>query len=419
MAGSIVIGFGPDEMERAALCSIMRAKAAAVTAAIHLTEGHFTVPRHRTLFRELMAFLEQSGRYDEVLFLAHLAKNNELETIGGAAAVSEIGWCVASGVNFQYYLDALNETRDRNDALKILKTAVETLEQETGSIAEIMSELAEIPLRKIKDRTFKDAIMDKLDRMENGEPNDDVLATGILGLDKHSPLRSGDMPLIAGERKAGKSILALTIAVNVAREKVPVLYFSLEDREPKVIDRIFAGVSRIPMQMHHVKQFTNRDIDNATRATTILADLPFQIRDDVYDLGKILALTRQAKAARDIGLVVIDYAQLVRCNGCDSRREEVEKVSRDLRLLAMELDVPILLLCQLNKEGDARESMALEMDATAMWRIESDEDFAATERRIVIPWQRNGESGIAFRTSFLGAIARVENQAQEREESAA
>jgi len=133
----------------------------------------------------------------------------------------------------------------------------------------------------------------------------------------------------------------------------------------------------------------------------------------VYDLHKIIAVARREKARHDTGLIVVDYAQLVRASGTDSRREEVEKVSRGLRLLAMELHVPLLLLCQLNKEGETRESKALEMDATALWRIDRTSDVENGERRLAIPWQRNGESGIAPTVTFIGALARVENIARE------
>jgi len=110
---------------------------------------------------------------------------------------------------------------------------------------------------------------------------------------------------------------------------------------------------------------------------------------------------------------VVDHAQLVRASGIETRREEVEKVSRELRLLAMELHVPLLLLCQLNKEGETRETKALEMDATAMWRIDRTSNVENGERRLVIPWQRNGESGIAANVAFNGSLARVENLSRE------
>ena len=208
----------------------------------------------------------------------------------------------------------------------------------------------------------------------------------------------------------GKSILALSIAANITRNGVPVLYFSLEDRLPKVVDRLFAGVSRVPI-VKHTSQRINCQV--AVETAEKLLGLPFEIRDDVYDLHKIIAVARRERAKHNTGLIVVDYAQLVRATGAETRREEVEKVSRELRLLAMELHVPLLLLCQLNKDGEARESKALEMDATAMWRVDKTSEVENGERRLAIPWQRNGESGIAATVAFLGSLARVENLSRE------
>lgn len=401
--------FSVEDIERAALSSMMQLADAATEAVSRLTAQHFTTPAHRTIFVELVAQWNDGLPFDLILFTQRLSAAKVLEQVGGAEGVNAIFLHVGSGVNMRYYIMLLDDAYDTRRALEVLSGGLATVQSDGASaLPHIIAELAEIPLRKTKERNFRDAILDKIERIENGEPDSDIVHSGIAFLDAHSPLRRGDMPLISGERKAGKSIFALSIATNVARSAIPVLYFSLEDREPKVIDRMFAGVSRVPMHSHHAKRMNRDELDQATRAASILNSLSFYLHDDVYDLHKIIAVARQSKAAHQIGLIVIDYAQLVRSDGADSRREEVEKVSRDLRLLAMELDVPLLLLCQLNKDGETRESKALEMDATAMWRIE-ERDESATERQIAIPWQRNGESGIAFTVAFLGSIARVEN----------
>jgi replicative DNA helicase len=144
-----------------------------------------------------------------------------------------------------------------------------------------------------------------------------------------------------------------------------------------------------------------------------LKALKFSIRDDLQELTSICAAARRHVSRNPQTLIVIDYAQLVRVKA-DSRREEVEKVSRDLRLLAMELVVPIILLCQLNKEGDTRETMTLSMDATAMWQVEVVKKEGEKDARLLcIPWQRNGESGLSFQITFLGEIARFEDYIEE------
>jgi replicative DNA helicase len=188
-----------------------------------------------------------------------------------------------------------------------------------------------------------------------------------------------------------------------------VLIFSLEDREPKVIDRFFAGISRIPMG--------TRDTSlKAMRAASNLSALPIHVKDDCPDLRSIEATSRELKARCKIGLIVIDYAQIVKCRVSRevTRAQQIAEISRSFRQLAMELDTPIILLSQLNQDDQTFESRALEQDATACWWIQmpqKDEKDAENVRYIGIPWQRNGPSNIRFRVTFLGAIARVENYA--------
>lgn len=404
--------FSTEDIEKAALSSMMLCPKATNQASESLSAEHFTIPAHRTIFTELLSQGNSGLPFDLILFTQRLEAARLLASVGGAAEVTSIYGHVPSGVNIAHYVELLNDAHDTRRARAALAAGLRAVDEQGAeeSLPGIISELAAITLRRLKSRSFRDAIDDKMERIQSGQPDEDIVRTGISPIDSKSPLRRGDMPLISGERKAGKSILALSIATNVARAGTPVLYFSLEDREPKVIDRLFAGVSRVPMHAHHAKNMDDHQMRQSRQAVTTLRDLPFHLRDDVYDLHKIIAVARQGKASEDIGLIVIDYAQLVRSAGADSRREEVEKVSRDIRLLAMELDVPILLLCQLNKEGEARESKALEMDATAMWQIKEIEDGQPTERMIEIPWQRNGESGLYCDVAFHGKIARVEDQ---------
>src|SRR5690606_35862480 len=136
------------------------------------------------------------------------------------------------------------------------------------------------------------------------------------------------------------------------------------------------------------------------------------IRDDTYDVSGIQAVSRQEKAKHpDLSCIVIDYAQLIRVKVAKgaSREVEVATVSRAIRLLAMELRVAILFLCQLNKEGETRESKSLEQDCTAMWKVNKTENERV--REIEIPFQRNGESGVGFRLTYYGELSRFENYA--------
>jgi replicative DNA helicase len=407
-----IAGFSIDQIEQAALASAMKSEQAMAEAAANLTPEHFTVFANRALFAELRSCFEQRLPTDLLLFTAHLSKVGLLNKVGGVDYVTHVSGVVPSAANLKYYIGILDDEHDKRRAQEICEHTIAALKAGDGTaVSRAISDLTTIPVRQNSERTLRSSVLEKVQRMEEGEGDADVIRTGLTYLDQHSPLRKGDMPLISGERKAGKSILALSIATNVARSGIPVLYFSLEDRLPKLVDRLFAGVSRIPMHDHCVSRMSLNEQAIAIETGAKIAELPFVVRDDVYDLHIITAVARQEKMRHETGLIVVDYAQLVRAVGTDTRREEVERVSRELRLLAMELDTPILLLCQLNKDGETRESKALEMDATAMWRIDRTDVDENGRRLIAIPWQRNGESGIGAEVVFLGSIARVENKA--------
>lgn len=412
-------GYSAPEIEEAAISALMQWESCLVEAQRRkITPNHFFSASCRTLYQSIMSDWEIGQPFDLVLFTHRLSATSRLESVGGPAVVTRIyaNTC-HSPLTAGYYFDII---QDHHAKRMVIQACDETIHESDSPLVDgaglkqsTLDAIASIPdpCSSKPDRTFADAINDKINRMESGDPDGDIIPTGITKLDLDSPLRQGDMPLIAGERKAGKSILALSIACNVARAGTPVLYFSLEDREPKLIDRLFAGVSRIPTQQHHQKNLNETQFTAATNAVSKMSKMPFHIKDDIYDLPEMLATARQYKARHQIGLCVVDYAQLVRTGASHDRRElEVASVSRGLRLLAMELNTPIILLSQLNADGLTRESRALEQDATAMWKIVpiEDEDH---QRMLEIPWQRNGPSGVFFKVTFLGELARVENYA--------
>jgi replicative DNA helicase len=277
------------------------------------------------------------------------------------------------------------------------------------SVSSTMTDLI-CGMRKEAAKTVKQLIQEKIERMQDGEPDKDVLLTGLTDLDRVSPIRLGSVPLLTGERKAGKSIFAITVTANLLRAGRRVLYFTLEDPGANVLDRITANLSRTPIARQHIKVITEGESMRVYSALKDLATYPLTIRDDTYDISGIQAVTRQEKAKHpDLACVVIDYAQLVRAQVSKGANREVEvaTVSRAVRLLAMELKVVIILLCQINKEGEARESKALEQDCTAMWKVRACEE--AGERDLEIPFQRDGESAILLKFTFRGEISRFEN----------
>jgi replicative DNA helicase len=190
--------------------------------------------------------------------------------------------------------------------------------------------------------------------------------------------------------------------LNVAKQALPVLYFSLEEAQIKLRERLLCGLLR--------KRLADVTLEELDEGITALRSLPIYFDDVSADIRQIESSAKEAKALRGIRLIFVDYAQIVRVKmekGAN-REQTVAEVSRSLRLLAMELATPVVVLSQLNKEGSTRESMSLEQDCTACWQIKPDEDERG-KGWIEVPYQRFGPGNIKFSVTFLGDIGRIEN----------
>lgn len=423
-------GFSEPEIEQALVSCLMQWPDTVfpIVEQFKIVNEHFQTPANRVLFDAVNHFYREGKPLDLIGFTKELRDLSLLEGIGGAHYVTKVWDTCFSPTSAEYYCSLLQESHAKR-LLFVTGGELQTEANAPGAepqeiLPAAIQRLSEIPLgaNGRKERTLFEMMQDKVERMQRGEEAEDIIKTGIIALDEGSPLRLGDMSLIVGERKAGKTILASTIAINAARNGVPVLYFSLEDPEASVLDKLFASFSRIPMNEQHVSRLT--DPDKAAKAAAQFSALPLHIKDSAYDLADIIAITRELKARTKIGLVIIDYAQLVNAPPTkeNNRQQEVAEVSRKLRLLAMELKLPMLVLSQLNQEGFTRESKALEQDCTACWKIDilrekQNDEWVPVEgqRWLSVPYQRHGRSGIRFKVTFLGAIARVENYVEEQE----
>ncbi len=382
---------------------------------------HFVSPAKSIVFGLCMELWTDSRPFDEIILTNLLRTRGQLDEVGGPFVFSDFQ--LPTAIMAEQYVEILIEKWTLREIIRIGQEYAEKAWEEPenpsvllGEVAVELSNAASFAQRRPQS-TLKELLRDKLARMQAGEAGEDYIASGLSKLDEHAPLRLGDMVLVSGERKSGKSILAVTIASNVAVAGWSILYFSLEDRREKIVDRLLANASGIPETRHHQSRMSEWDFREAQKAVEKLSKTHFLIRDDIYDLVGILAVARMTKAKDPtLSLIVIDYAQLIRHRGRkgENREQEVAAVSRGLRLLSMELGVCIILLCQLNQDGATRESKSLEQDCTSMLKVlkTDNEEEENTKRLIHIPFQRNGGSGISFQVSFKGHLARFENAAE-------
>lgn len=187
-----------------------------------------------------------------------------------------------------------------------------------------------------------------------------------------------------------------------------ILIVSLEMPASQIIDRLVACIGQVPLRALAEGVKTERDMAGVQKALTKLHSSKLVIRDDLHDIASIIATARSmAKSPDGLGVLFVDYIQLIRCDlGKDSTRErEVAEVSRALRLIGLELGCLVISITQLNEQGKARESRAIQQDATVILAIKHDDEEGSEIRKILIPYQRNGPCGVQTTLRFSGRTA--------------
>ena len=191
-----------------------------------------------------------------------------------------------------------------------------------------------------------------------------------------------------------------------------ILIVSLEMPASQIIDRLVAKLGNVRLRTLAEGVKTESDMRSVALATGILSRSKVVIRDDLHDIGAIVATARaMAKSPDGLGVLLVDYIQLVRCDlGRESTRErEVAEVSRALRLIGLELGCLVIGITQLNEQGKARESRAIQQDATCIMAIKIHEEEGSEIRKISIPFQRNGPCGVGTELRFHGRTASFVN----------
>jgi replicative DNA helicase len=194
--------------------------------------------------------------------------------------------------------------------------------------------------------------------------------------------------------------------------KKGILIISLEMPASQIIDRLVAKLGNVRLRTLAEGVKTPVDMTAVARATQVIASSKLVIRDDLHDIGAIVATARaMAKSPDGLGVLLVDYIQLVRCDlGRESTRErEVAEVSRALRLIGLELGCLVIGITQLNEQGKARESRAIQQDATCIMAIKIHEEEGSEIRKISIPFQRNGPCGVGTELRFNGKTASFVN----------
>ena len=360
------------EAEQGVLGSMLISPRDAITAVVEkkVNEEYFYIPSHQTIYTVLVDLWNTNHGIDLITFTQVLRDRNLLETVGGASFVTSLFTFVPTAANIGYYLDIV---RDKYILREIISACTEGARRSYEEQDEVDNLLDEVEQKifavgedRFKDEIFsmKDQVMDAIEAIEKlYQQHGGItgLATGFKDFDRlTSGLHPAEMIVIAGRPSMGKTALAMNIAEHVAvNEGRPVAVFSLEMSAQQLVQRLLC--SRAGVNSQKVRDGTflaERDFPKLTAAASKLAEAKIFIDDSPgLNILELRAKARRLKAQHDIELIVIDYLQLLRSTsrrGQENRQIEISEISAGIKGLAKELNIPIIVAAQLNRNPENR-----------------------------------------------------------------
>jgi replicative DNA helicase len=411
-----------------------------------VTEGDFYQHNHKLIYRAISALSTEGTSPDVVTVTGWLQTHGELEDSGGLNYVGALVEVTPSAGNIKAYAEIVRERSVLRQLIAVANEIADSAYDSGGRTSKDLLDEAETKVFAIADQSAKSAggfhdiksvLAGAIERINYLFENDAAitgLSTGFAELDeKTSGLQKSDLIIVAGRPSMGKTTFAMNIAENAAMEAdAPVAIFSMEMPADQLGMRMIASLGRVELQKLRTGRLQEQDWPRITSAITLLNQKRNVYIDDSPGLSPTDLRARCRRLAREHGLslVVIDYLQLMQgSTPGDNRTAEISEISRSLKALAKELQIPVIALSQLNRSleqrpdkrpvmSDLRESGAIEQDADVIMFIYRDEvynpDDEANKGRaeILIRKQRNGPIG-SVNLTFLGQYTRFENYSPE------
>lgn len=409
-------------------------------AALEILKGdEFYREAHRIIFASFQDLFERNEPIDLVTVVDYLTEKNRLEAVGGAAYLASLAEMVPSSANVAAYARIVNEKA-------LLRRLIQASNEITswcyggGKTVEEILDHTEATIFSITEGRLhssyyliKDIVKKSIEDIEKFQEHRD-LVTGVpthyVDLDKLTAgFQKSDLIIIAGRPSMGKTAFALNIARNSALESgIPVGIFSLEMSKEQLAMRLLCSESRVDSHKIRTGFLSQQECVKMITAAGSFTDAPIYI-DDTPAISslELRAKARRMMADRGLGMVIVDYLQLMRSReGVERREQEISEISRSLKALAKELNIPVIALSQLNRKveerhdkrpqlSDLRESGAIEQDADVIAFIYRDEVYNPDTQdkgvaEIIISKQRNGPTG-KVKLAYINSYTRFENLA--------
>ncbi len=389
----------------------------------HVTTKDFYDKRHAVVYGAMMRLYEKHKPVDLLTLTDELQKKSELEVVGGSAYLTDLTNYVPTAAHAEAYAELVAQKAVRRRLIKASSEISEMGFDEDHTTQELL-EKAEAELFSVSDQSLKQdltsietILTDSFDRMEELHRNKGSLRgvrTGYRDLDNMTAgLQRSDLIILAARPAMGKTTLVTNLAYNVATvAKQPVLFFSLEMSKEQLVDRMLADASGVDAWNIRTGNLSDEDFSKLSEAMGDMAEAPIYI-DDTPGLSVLEMRTKARRASHEqpLGLIIVDYLQLMQASGRSdgNRVQEVSEISRGLKLIARELNVPVIALSQLSRSvenrspqipqlADLRESGSIEQDADIVMFIYREAYYNPdTDREnitdLIISKHRNGPVG--------------------------
>ena len=425
------------EAEQAVLGSMLTSKEAVSKALQWVSAGQFYKDAHVRIFSCMVNLFEKGEPIDAVSVVDRLKKKKDLESVGGAYYITGLAESVPTTANVEYYAKIVLEKHTLRRLIQVSHEVSKEAFEDAQDVDDILDS-AESAIFNISEKRLRggfehiDPILqntfEELDKIATNPGIVTGVPSGLMDLDAiTSGFHSGELIIVAGRPGMGKTALALTMGRNTAvMDKTGVGIFSLEMANHQLAMRLLCAEGRVDSHLVRTGKLPKSQWKNLSIAVGQLAEAPIYLDDTAaMSVLEVRAKARRLKAEHDVGLLIVDYIQLMTGpKGAESRQQEISQISRSLKALAKEIEVPVIGLSQLSRAvesrsdrrpqlSDLRESGAIEQDADVViflyrpWVYSQEEDDRG-KATIIVAKQRNGPTG-TIEATFIDRFARFEN----------
>ncbi|TCT13132.1 replicative DNA helicase [Natranaerovirga pectinivora] len=425
------------EAEQSVIGSMLLDREAISVASETLHSEDFYQKQLGLVFDSIIELYNSNQPVDLVTLQNKLNQKGILEQVGGIKHLSDLANAVPTSTNIKQYANIVSEKSSLRRLIRTSEEIVNECYQGQEKLDVILDEAEKRIFNLVQNKSseefspIKDIILTTLDKIENAHKFQGQvtgIASGFSDLDyRTAGLQPSDLILIAARPSMGKTAFALNMAQNVAiRSNVPTAIFSLEMSKDQLVNRLLCSESMIDAQKVRTGNLDESDWEKIAEGSGVLAKAPIYIDDTPgISVSEMRAKCRKLKLEKGLGLILIDYLQLMSGSGrSESRQQEISEISRSLKALAREMEAPVVALSQLSRAcearadhrpmlSDLRESGAIEQDADVVMFLYRDEYYhpdseSKNQAELIIAKQRNGPTG-TINLVWLGQYTKFVN----------